>query len=39
VTTVVSEPIIVDATPPETSNKPITLTNRHITSTKEIDTW
>lgn len=39
VTEVVSEPIIVDYTPPATTNKPIVLPNRHITSTTEIDPW
>ncbi|XP_052067298.1 uncharacterized protein LOC127706680 [Mytilus californianus] len=36
-TEVVSEPVIIDTTPPVTSNKPIIITNRHITSTTEID--
>ncbi|XP_076113973.1 uncharacterized protein LOC143082259 [Mytilus galloprovincialis] len=36
-TEVVSEPVIIDTTPPVTSNKPIVITNRHITSTTEID--
>ncbi|CAC5386461.1 unnamed protein product [Mytilus coruscus] len=32
----VSDPITIDYTPPERSDKPITLSNRHITSTTEI---
>ncbi|CAG2233138.1 unnamed protein product [Mytilus edulis] len=32
----VSDPITIDYTPPEKSDKPITLPNRHITSTTEI---
>ncbi|CAC5370733.1 unnamed protein product [Mytilus coruscus] len=33
----VSDPITIDYTPPERSDKPITLPNRHITSTTEIN--
>ncbi|CAG2222618.1 unnamed protein product [Mytilus edulis] len=36
-TEVVSEPVLIDTTPPVTSNNPIIITNRHITSTTEID--
>ncbi|XP_071123173.1 uncharacterized protein [Mytilus edulis] len=36
-TTVMSDPVIVDITPPDKSNDPITITNLHITSTAEIE--
>jgi hypothetical protein len=34
-----SNPVIVDITPPVRSDSPITITNRHITSTSEIEVW
>lgn len=34
-----SDPVIVDITPPDKSNDPITITNLHITSTTEIEAW
>jgi len=38
-TIAVSEPILIDYSPPDTTNNPITLPNRHITSTSDISTW
>jgi hypothetical protein len=38
-TIAVSEPILIDYSPPDKTNKPITLPNRHITSTSDISTW
>ena len=39
ITIAVSDPVTADSTPPERSNNPIILENRHITSTTEINTW
>ena len=39
ITQAVSDQVIVDVTPPVKSNKPITLENRHLTSTTEVNPW
>ena len=38
-TIAVSEAVTVDVTAPDTSNNPITISNRHITSRTEIVPW
>lgn len=38
-TTVVSEPVTVDTTPPIKSDLPIYIKGRHITSTTELEAW
>jgi hypothetical protein len=34
-----SSGVVIDVTPPSVTDKPITIAERHITSTSEVEAW